>query len=86
MQDFLTVTGELETFDAALCDAVTGRSDSAELLEQIRSANLFLVELDGDGHWYRLSPPVRRVPPRPPPRQLPEAGEDHPPLGGRCVR
>jgi ATP/maltotriose-dependent transcriptional regulator MalT len=53
MQDFLVVTGELEAFDAALCDAVTGRTDCAQLLEHIRAANLFLVGLDGEGHWYR---------------------------------
>jgi LuxR family transcriptional regulator, maltose regulon positive regulatory protein len=51
--EFLTVTAELESFDAALCDAVTGRDDSVEMLGRVRAANLFLVELDQSGGWYR---------------------------------
>jgi LuxR family maltose regulon positive regulatory protein len=51
--EFLTVTAELETFDAALCDAVRGRHDSAEMLDRVRAGNLFLVELDRTGGWYR---------------------------------
>jgi LuxR family maltose regulon positive regulatory protein len=50
---FLTVTAELETFDAALCDAVRGQHDSIEMLDRVRAANLFLVELDRTGGWYR---------------------------------
>lgn len=53
MQEFLAVTGQLETFDAVLCDAVTGRTDSAEILERVSAANLFLVGLDNEGRWYR---------------------------------
>ena len=53
MQEFLAVTGQLETFDAALCDAVTDRTDSAEILERVSAANLFLVGLDREGRWYR---------------------------------
>jgi LuxR family transcriptional regulator, maltose regulon positive regulatory protein len=51
--EFLMETAELESFDAALCDAVTGRDDSAEMLGRVRAANLFLVELDQAGGWYR---------------------------------
>jgi LuxR family maltose regulon positive regulatory protein len=72
MQDFLIETAELDTFDAALCDAALERSDSAELLDGIRSANLFLIGLD-DG-WFRyhhlfgefLRACLRRVDPRRP--------------------
>jgi LuxR family maltose regulon positive regulatory protein len=53
MQEFLAVTGQLETFDAVICDAVTGRTDSAEILERVNAANLFLVGLDHEGRWYR---------------------------------
>jgi LuxR family maltose regulon positive regulatory protein len=53
MQEFLAVTGQLDTFDAVLCDAVTGRTDSAERLERVGAANLFLVGLDREGRWYR---------------------------------
>ena len=53
MLQFLVTTAELGEFDAALCDAVLERSDSAEVLAAVRSANLFLVGLDGDGARYR---------------------------------
>ncbi len=53
LRDFLMVTAQLESFDAALCDTVTGRSDSGGMLNRIRAANLFLVGLDRDGAWYR---------------------------------
>ena len=53
IQDFLMVTGELDTFDAALCAAVGGWADSVELLDRVRSANLFLVELPGSPGTYR---------------------------------
>jgi LuxR family transcriptional regulator, maltose regulon positive regulatory protein len=51
--EFLTVTAELEAFDAALCDAVRRRHDSVEMLDRVRAGNLFLVELDRAGGWYR---------------------------------
>jgi LuxR family maltose regulon positive regulatory protein len=51
--EFLTLTAELETFDAALCDAVRDRHDSAELLQRVDAANLFLVSLDRAGGWHR---------------------------------
>jgi LuxR family transcriptional regulator, maltose regulon positive regulatory protein len=43
---FLLETSVLDRLSGALCDAVTGRSDGQELLEQIERANLFLVPLD----------------------------------------
>jgi LuxR family transcriptional regulator, maltose regulon positive regulatory protein len=51
--EFLTVTAELETFDAELCDAVRGRDDSADMLRRAGAANLFLVEADPASGWYR---------------------------------
>lgn len=51
--EFLMVTAELESFDAELCDAVRGTENSAEMLERVRFSNLFLVELDREGTWYR---------------------------------
>jgi LuxR family transcriptional regulator, maltose regulon positive regulatory protein len=53
MVEFLTVTGELEAFDAALCDAVRGQHDSDDMLRRADAASLFLVELDGAAGWYR---------------------------------
>ena len=45
---FLLETSVLERQCGPLCDAVTGRTDSQELLEHIERTNLFLVaELKG---------------------------------------
>jgi LuxR family maltose regulon positive regulatory protein len=50
---FLMQTSVLERLTAALCDAVTGRTDSQQLLESIERANLFLVPLDDVRGWWR---------------------------------
>jgi ATP/maltotriose-dependent transcriptional regulator MalT len=42
---FLVETAVLERLCGPLCDAVTGRSGSQQLLEQVERANLFLVPL-----------------------------------------
>jgi LuxR family maltose regulon positive regulatory protein len=51
--DFLEVTAEVETFDAALCNALTGHGDGDAQLGELQHRNLFLVPLDWDGRWYR---------------------------------
>lgn len=56
IQDFLLQTSILERLNGALCDAVTGRADSVQLLEQLLTANLFLIPLDDEGRWYRYHP------------------------------
>ena len=43
----------LERLSGPLCDAVTGRADSQQLLEQVERANLFLVPLDDQRRWWR---------------------------------
>ncbi|HEX6384749.1 MAG TPA: LuxR C-terminal-related transcriptional regulator [Anaerolineae bacterium] len=53
IQAFLLETSMLSRLTASLCDAVTGRDDSAILLRQLERANLFLESLDASGHWYR---------------------------------
>jgi LuxR family maltose regulon positive regulatory protein len=53
VQHFLLQTSVLERLNGALCQAVTGRAGSASLLEQLYSANLFLVSLDDERQWYR---------------------------------
>jgi ATP/maltotriose-dependent transcriptional regulator MalT len=50
---FLLETSVLERLSGPLCDAVCGRSDSQQLLEQIERANLFLVPLDEVRGWWR---------------------------------
>jgi LuxR family maltose regulon positive regulatory protein len=53
IRDFLCQTSILDRLTAPLCDAVTGRSDSKEILRQLDGANLFLVPLDDQRAWYR---------------------------------
>lgn len=50
---FLLRTSILDRLNGDLCDAVTGRSHSRALLERLFNANLFLIPLDDEGHWYR---------------------------------
>jgi len=50
---FLLETSMLERLSGALCDAVTGRTGSQALLEQIEAAGLFLVPLDEVRGWWR---------------------------------
>jgi LuxR family transcriptional regulator, maltose regulon positive regulatory protein len=53
LREFLLETSVLDRLSGPLCDAVTGRSDSQQLLEQIERANLFLVPLDEVRGWWR---------------------------------
>lgn len=53
IQDFLLQTSVLERLTAPLCDSVTGRSDSQDMLSKLERANLFIVPLDESRHWYR---------------------------------
>ncbi|MGH3121064.1 MAG: hypothetical protein ACRDND_08515, partial [Streptosporangiaceae bacterium] len=50
---FLLETSVLERLSGELCDAVTGRSDSQAMLEQVERAGLFLVPLDEMRGWWR---------------------------------
>ena len=43
---FLTDTAILDRFTAELCDAVTGRTDAAEIIDTLERENLFLMALD----------------------------------------
>jgi len=53
LQDFLLRTSILDSLNPDICNALTGRSDAAALLEQIEKANLFLVALDSVRKSYR---------------------------------
>jgi LuxR family transcriptional regulator, maltose regulon positive regulatory protein len=53
IQTFLLDTSILDQLSGSLCDAVTGRQDSAEVLIQLATINLFTMPLDDDGTWYR---------------------------------
>jgi LuxR family maltose regulon positive regulatory protein len=53
LRTFLLESSVLERLCGPLCDAVTGRADSQQLLEQVERANLFLVPLDEVRGWWR---------------------------------
>src|SRR5258708_6144899 len=53
MQHFLLHTSMLSRLCAPLCNAVTGGKDSAEQLEAVARAGLFLEAMEGPGGWYR---------------------------------
>jgi LuxR family maltose regulon positive regulatory protein len=83
---FLLETSVLERLCGPLCDAVTGRADSQQLLEQVERANLFLIPLDEQRRWWRVSPPVRRPAARPPAAATAAAGAGAAPGRGHLVR
>lgn len=53
VQEFLLRTSLLERLTPALCDAVTGRTDSGAILERLERSNLFLIPLDDERRWWR---------------------------------
>ena len=53
LRDFLLETSVLERLNGPLCDAVTGRDDSQELLEEVERSGLFVVQLDDVRTWWR---------------------------------
>ncbi len=61
VRSFLLETSILERLNGDLCDAVTARNDSRDMLEQLLHANLFLVPLDDERRWYRYHHMFRDV-------------------------
>lgn len=53
IRHFLRQTSILERLSGLLCNAVTGRSDSRQILSQLEQVNLFLIPLDDRREWYR---------------------------------
>lgn len=53
VQTFLLHTSILERLGGSLCDSVTGQEGGQAILEALEHANLFLVSLDDERHWYR---------------------------------
>lgn len=52
-QNFLIRTCILDRMCASLCDAVTGGTNSEQMLQLLNQANLFVIALDDERHWYR---------------------------------
>lgn len=64
LQDFLLHTSILTRLHASLCQAVTAgasEQESQRMLRTLEKANLFLVPLDEEQHWYRLHSLFRDV-------------------------
>ena len=53
VRTFLVQTSVVERMSGPLCDALTGRRDSARLLRSLERASLFIVPLDEQPEWYR---------------------------------
>lgn len=53
IQDFLLKTSVLSTLSAERCNILTGRQDSADLLEKLDKSNLFIQPLDEHFRFYR---------------------------------
>ena len=53
VRTFLLRTCLLDRLNGPLCDAVTGEPGGKSTLEALDRANLFLVPLDDNRHWYR---------------------------------
>jgi LuxR family maltose regulon positive regulatory protein len=53
IQHFLLHTSILDRLTAPLCDAVLGQTGSQHVLEALQRANLFVVPLDSQRHWFR---------------------------------
>lgn len=56
LQDFILQTSILQKFCADSCNAVTGRTDSRELLHEIERSNLFTTALDDQRAWFSYHP------------------------------
>ena len=54
VRGFLLTTSVLERLCGPLCEAVTARADSQQLLEQVERAGLFLQPLDEVRGWWRF--------------------------------
>jgi LuxR family maltose regulon positive regulatory protein len=53
IRDFLLKTSVLERLSGPLCDAVTGRQDSSNILPALERGHLFIIPLDEIRRWYR---------------------------------
>ena len=53
VREFLLQTSILERLSVALCEAVTGQAEAQDILNQLVEANLFILPLDSQRHWYR---------------------------------
>jgi len=53
LRQFLLKTSILERFTGPLCDALTDEGNGDEVLKRLDHANLFIIPLDDEQHWFR---------------------------------
>ncbi|CAA0079852.1 HTH-type transcriptional regulator MalT [Zhongshania aliphaticivorans] len=53
-QEFLLYSSLLPKICAPLCEKITGRSDSQDILEQLERQGLFLNNIDHERHWFQF--------------------------------
>jgi len=53
VKDFLLQTSILDRMSASLCNALIGENNSQTMLQNLDTANLFIVPLDNERCWYR---------------------------------
>jgi ATP/maltotriose-dependent transcriptional regulator MalT len=53
IQEFLLITSCLDRLCRSLCDSLTGKTNSQKILESLENANMFIIPLDDERHWYR---------------------------------
>ena len=53
LRSFLLRTSILDSFSAPLCQAVAGVDDAYQALAELRAKELFLIQLDAEGAWFR---------------------------------
>jgi LuxR family maltose regulon positive regulatory protein len=61
MREFMTAISVADSFDAELCDALTGRNDSAQRLKELAATTHFLVLADDAQSTYRYHHLLRDV-------------------------
>ncbi|PNB73522.1 helix-turn-helix transcriptional regulator [Pseudomonas sp. GW456-E7] len=52
-RQFLLQTSLLDQFSAPLCDALTGKNNSEEMILQLEQNNLFIAPVDDERQWFR---------------------------------
>jgi ATP/maltotriose-dependent transcriptional regulator MalT len=53
IQTFLVYTSIFDLFTPDLCNAITKKDNSEDLINTIKKLNLFIITLDEKNHWYR---------------------------------
>jgi LuxR family maltose regulon positive regulatory protein len=61
VRSFLLQTSVLRRLTSPLCDAVTGRHDSQEVLDHLDRSSLFVSRLDDRREWFRYHPLFRTL-------------------------